>query len=124
MRVILAVDDSPSVLQMLQLVLTTKGFDVIAASSAYDALEIMDGRRIDLVITDLLMLGMDGIELIKEIRNRCVYKNIPILMLTTQSNEEMKKNGKIAGATGWIVKPFSSDSLTKLIRKTIGSKEV
>ncbi len=120
MKTILAVDDSPSVLLMLSSVLRAKGFEVLEANSGYEALGKMDGRCIDLVITDLIMLGMDGTELIRKIRSSAVYGNIPILMVTTQSNEEMKKKGKIAGATDWIVKPFSVESLIALIRKTIG----
>lgn len=122
MQVILVVDDSPSVLHMLTAVLTSKGFEVITAASGCEALQIMDGRRIDLVVTDLLMPEMDGIDLIREIRKDTGYGKIPILMLTTQSNEEMRKKGKAAGATGWITKPFSWDGLAALIRKTIGSR--
>lgn len=122
MRVILIVDDSPSVLHMLSAVLTTKDFKVLEASSGYEAMQMLDGRRVDIVITDLLMPVMNGVELTREIRSRYGYKDIPIVMLTTQSNEEMQKEGKAAGATCWIVKPFLPQELAVLVNTLIGSE--
>jgi two-component system, chemotaxis family, chemotaxis protein CheY len=122
MNVILVVEDSALVLKMLSTVLREKGFEVVEARNADEALGIMDGRRIDLVITDLIMPGMDGIELATRIRNMCEYRKIPILIQTTQSNDSLNRRGEGAGITGWISKPFHQDKLVALIRRTIVSK--
>jgi two-component system, chemotaxis family, chemotaxis protein CheY len=119
MQKILVVEDSPLLLEMISNMLRARGFEVIEANNGYEALEKLDGRRIDLVTTDLIMPGIDGIELTREIRTRIEYKTIPILMLTTQSDEMVKREGRSAGVTGWVVKPFSPVVLTAKVRKLI-----
>src|SRR6185369_10585076 len=101
MQKILVVEDSPLLLEMLSNVLRAKGFEVIQARTGSEALKILDGRPIDLVATDLIMPGMDGIELTRQIRTRDEYKATPILMVTTQSGGMVEKEARAAGVTGW-----------------------
>lgn len=119
-KTILTVDDSSSVRQMVGFTLREAGYDVIEAVDGKDALNKMNGKSINLVITDLNMPNMDGIELIKNIRKSPAFKFIPILMLTTESQENKKMEGKQAGATGWIVKPFKQEQLLAVIKKVLG----
>jgi two-component system chemotaxis response regulator CheY len=119
-KTILTVDDSSSVRQMVGFTLREAGYEVIEASDGKDALSKMTGKPINLVITDLNMPNMDGIELIKSIRKNPIHKFLPILMLTTESQESKKIEGKQAGATGWIVKPFKQEQLLAVIKKVLG----
>ena len=120
MPTILAVDDSASMRQMVTFTLKGAGFDVIDAVDGVDALEKSKTAKVDLVLTDVNMPRMDGIALIKELRALPNFKFTPILMLTTESGVEKKTEGKSAGATGWIVKPFNPDQLLKTIKKVLG----
>jgi two-component system chemotaxis response regulator CheY len=104
---------------MVKFTLAQAGHDVIEAVNGRDGLSKMDGSRIDMVITDLHMPEMDGIQLIKEIRSIEQYKYIPIIMLTTESQEDRKQEGKASGATGWIVKPFLPEQLLAVVRKVL-----
>lgn len=120
MAKILAVDDSASMRQMVSFTLKGAGHDVLEASDGDEALKIAQGETgIDLVISDINMPKMDGISLIKELRALANYKFTPILMLTTESSGEKKSEGKSAGATGWIVKPFNPDQLIATIGKVL-----
>ncbi len=119
-KTIITVDDSASVRQMVGFTLKEAGYQVIEASDGRDAVSKMNGRQINLVVTDLNMPNMDGIELIKNVRANPAYKFIPILMLTTESQTEKKVEGKKAGATGWIIKPFQPEQLLNVVRKVIG----
>jgi two-component system chemotaxis response regulator CheY len=118
-KVIMAVDDSTSVRQMVGFTLKRAGFEVIEAVDGQDALNHLTGVTIDMMITDLNMPNMDGIELIKQVRAKPQYKFIPIVMLTTESQDDKKQAGKAAGATGWIVKPFKPDQLLAVINKVL-----
>ncbi len=120
MPTILAVDDSASMRQMVSFTLKSAGFDVIDAVDGVDALGKAKAEKVDLVLTDVNMPRMDGIGLIKELRALSNYKFTPILMLTTESGADKKTEGKSAGATGWIVKPFNPDQLLATIKKVIG----
>ena len=120
MPTILAVDDSASMRQMVSFTLKGAGFEVIDAVDAVDALGKAKSGKFDLVLTDVNMPRMDGISLIKELRALSDYKFTPILMLTTESGVEKKGEGKSAGATGWIVKPFNPDQLLATIKKVLG----
>ncbi len=120
MATILAVDDSASMRQMVTFTLKGAGHDVVEAVDGVDALEKAKSKNVDLVLTDVNMPRMDGISLIKELRTLPNYKFIPILTLTTESGSGKKIDGKKAGATGWIVKPFSPDLLLKTINKVLG----
>ena len=113
---IMTVDDSASVRQMVAMTLKKEGYDVIEASDGKDALSKMSGT-IDMVITDLNMPNLDGIGLIKGIRAQAAYKFIPVVMLTTESQAGKKAEGKSAGATGWIVKPFDPAKLVDAVRR-------
>ncbi|MCX6594575.1 MAG: response regulator [Acidobacteria bacterium] len=118
-KTILAVDDSASMRQMVSFTLRNAGYDVISAEDGEDALAHLRGT-IHLVITDLNMPKMDGLELIRRIRANPAYKYIPLLMLTTETQEAKKLAGKQAGATGWIVKPFNAVQLLAVVKKVLG----
>lgn len=120
MASILTVDDSTSMRQMVLFTLKGAGYDVVEAVDGVEGLDIAKTRSFDLVVTDVNMPNMDGISLIKELRNLPDYKFTPILMLTTESSSEKKQAGKAAGATGWIVKPFDPERLLDTIKKVLG----
>ncbi|MDH5229112.1 MAG: response regulator [Gammaproteobacteria bacterium] len=120
MAKILAVDDSASMRQMVAFTLKGAGYDVVEATDGAEALEAAKNGQVDLVLTDINMPNMDGIALIKELRALPNYKFTPILTLTTESGSDKKIEGKSAGATGWIVKPFSPDQLLATIKKVLG----
>jgi two-component system chemotaxis response regulator CheY len=117
MKTILTVDDSPSIRQMLAYVLTSNGYEVIEASDGEEGLALAKTRRADLVLTDQNMPRMDGITLIKALRGLPEYKKVPIMMLTTESSQSLKQQGREAGATGWMVKPFDPDKLLEMLRR-------
>jgi len=105
---------------MVGFTLRGAGYEVVEATDGRDALAKVNGASIHMVITDLNMPNLDGIGLIKELRSKPAFKFIPILMLTTESQDSRKQEGKTAGATGWIVKPFKSDQLLAVVRKVLG----
>ena len=118
-KVILTVDDSASVRQMVKFTLSDAGYTVIGAVDGKDALAKLTGP-VHLVITDLNMPNLDGIGLIRRVRAIPAYKGIPIIMLTTESQETRKLEGKAAGATGWIVKPFATQQLLAVVKRVLG----
>ncbi len=118
-KTIMTVDDSASIRQMVSFTLSQAGYEVIEAVDGKDALTQMSGAGVNMVITDLNMPNMDGIELIKAIRTDGAHKFTPIIMLTTESADQKKQAGKDAGATGWIVKPFKPDQLLAVIQKVL-----
>lgn len=118
-RKVLIVDDSTMVRQMVTFTLQEAGFDVLQAENGQDALNKLSGQAVDLIVTDLNMPVMDGITFIGNARTLASAKYIPILMLTTESQPEMKQKGKAAGATGWIVKPFDPPKLLSVIAKVL-----
>ncbi len=120
MATILAVDDSASMRQMVSFTLKSAGHEVVEADDGTSALSVAKTRGVDLVITDVNMPSMDGITLIKHLRTLPNYRFTPLLMLTTESAPEKKQQGKAAGATGWIVKPFNPEQLLGTIRKVLG----
>lgn len=120
MASVLAVDDSASMRQMVAFTLKGAGYTVVEAVDGVDALNKAKMQKFDCVVTDVNMPNMDGITLIKELRALPNYKFIPMLMLTTESGMDKKQQGKAAGATGWIVKPFNPDQLLKTIKKVLG----
>ena len=117
MTKILAVDDSASMRQMVAFTLKGGGFEVVEASDGVEALKLAKENDCDLVLTDVNMPNMDGISLTRELRDLSSYKFVPILMLTTESGLEKKTEGRDAGATGWIVKPFQPEKLVAVINK-------
>jgi two-component system chemotaxis response regulator CheY len=120
MASILAVDDSASMRQMVSFTLKGSGYEVVEASDGVEALTVAKTRSFDLVVTDVNMPNMDGIELIAELRKLPNFKFTPLLMLTTESGMDKKQQGKAAGATGWIVKPFNPEQLLATIKKVLG----
>ena len=119
-KMIMTADDSASVRQMVSFTLKQSGYDVIEAVDGKDALAKLGTNRVDMLITDLNMPNLDGIGLIKGARALPACKFIPIIMLTTESQESKKAEGKAAGATGWIVKPFKPDQLLAVVKKVLG----
>jgi two-component system chemotaxis response regulator CheY len=118
-RRILIVDDSVMVRQMVSFTLKQAGFDVVEAENGKEGLDALGRQPVDLIVTDLNMPIMDGITFIGNARSLAAAKYIPILMLTTESQPEMKQKGKAAGATGWIVKPFDPPKLLAVIAKVL-----
>jgi len=117
---IMTVDDSSSVRQMVGLTLRGAGYEVVEGVDGQDALSKLNAYHVDMVLTDLNMPNMDGITLIQELRKLSQYKFTPIIMLTTESQGNRKMEGKKAGATGWIVKPFKPHQLLGVIKKVLG----
>ena len=117
---IMLVDDSATILLSISGVLSKAGYAIEKADSGEDALQkFRSGIKVDLLITDLNMPGMNGIELIREVRKLPTYKFVPILFLTTESQQARKLEAKAAGASGWIVKPVTADELLKTIKLVI-----
>ena len=119
MHSILAVDDSPSMRKMVSFTLTGAGYQVVEAVDGQDALEKAQTHDIDLVLADQNMPRLDGIGLTRKLREHPSYTATPILILTTESSDQMKQAGRAAGATGWLVKPFDPNRLIEVIRKVI-----
>ena len=118
-KTIMAVDDSASVRQLVSRTLKGAGYEVIEAVVGQDAIERLQGP-VRLVVTDLNMPRMDGIQLVQGIRRHPLYKYIPVIILTTESQDARKQAGKAAGATGWIVKPFTPEQLLAVAKKVLG----
>ncbi|MBU2511794.1 response regulator [bacterium] len=117
---IMTVDDSTSIRQMISFTLKNEGYEVMEAVDGVDALKKLSIEKVDMVLTDLNMPNLDGIELIKQLRIDEKHKFVPIVILTTESQQEKKQLGKEAGATGWIVKPFKPDQLLGVVKKLLG----
>lgn len=116
---ILIVDDSASIRQLASFALKQAGFDTKEVNDGKEAVTAAGQDKFDVVLTDRNMPNMDGIELTKALRADANYKFTPILMLTTESETEKKQEGKAAGVTGWIIKPFNPDTLVATINKVI-----
>jgi len=117
---ILAVDDSAAMRQMVGITLTGAGHHVEQAADGIEALQMAERGKFDLVIMDVNMPKMDGIQLVRELRGLATYKYVPLLVLTTEATTERKQAGKAAGATGWLVKPFNPERLLATIAKVLG----
>ena len=117
---ILAIDDSASIRQMVGFTLKSSGYEVVEAVDGMDGLDKAKGKTFNLILTDQNMPRMDGLTLIKTLRGLPQYKSVPILMLTTESSDAMKQQGRAAGATGWLVKPFDPQKLVEVVKKVIG----
>jgi two-component system chemotaxis response regulator CheY len=119
-KTILIIDDSPSIRQMVAFTLKTEGYTVIEAADGVEGLAKVNAHDIDLVLSDQNMPNMDGITFIKTLRGLPKYATTPILMLTTVHTDEQKAQGKEAGATGWLVKPFDPHKLLEIVKKFLG----
>ncbi len=119
MKTIMTVDDSASLRQMVSLVLRGGGFAVVEAVDGLDALSKLKGQELHLFLKDINMHRMDGLEFTRQLRAMPEYKFVPIVLLTTESHPEKKQEGKAAGATAWIVKPFNPDQLLAVVGKVM-----
>ncbi|MBE6349403.1 MAG: response regulator [Spirochaetaceae bacterium] len=117
---ILVVDDSISIRKSVDFVLGQEGYEVVTAEDGSDGLLKAKEEKFDLIITDINMPNMNGIEFIRELRKMPTYKFVPIIALTTESQDSKMQEGRDAGATGWIVKPFSPEKLIAVIKKLLG----
>ena len=117
---ILAVDDSVSIRKSITFILGQEGYEVVEAVDGNDGLAKARAEKFDLVITDINMPGMDGIELIKNLRQEASYKFTPLIALTTENQMSKMEEGKAAGATGWIVKPVVAEKLLAVVKKVTG----
>lgn len=116
-QTILTVDDSRTMRDMLRLALMAAGYRVIEAVDGVDGLQVLTGERPDVIITDINMPNLDGFGFIEAVRKDAAWRGTPILVLTTESDAEKKARARDAGATGWIVKPFSPDKLIQAIQR-------
>jgi two-component system chemotaxis response regulator CheY len=116
---ILAVDDSASMRQMVGFTLKSAGYDVVEAVDGLNALDIARKEKFNLVLCDVNMPNMDGITLVRELRRLPEYKFTPLLVLTTESGADKKSEGKAAGATGWLVKPFNPEQLIATVQRVV-----
>ncbi|APV51382.1 response regulator [Betaproteobacteria bacterium GR16-43] len=119
-KTILAVDDSASIRQMVCFTLKGAGYTVVEAEDGEDGLNKAKAGAVNLVLTDQNMPKMDGLTLVKSLRGMPQYAATPILMLTTEAGDAMKAQGKAAGATGWLVKPFDPAKLLEVVKKVLG----
>lgn len=116
---VLTVDDSRTILAMLHHTLSNAGFEVLQAEDGKQGLEVLKTETVDVVITDINMPVMDGIEFIKQVRASGAHQSLPILILTTETSQDKRDQGKAAGGTGWIVKPFDPEKLISVIHRVI-----
>ena len=120
-KTILTIDDSASIRQMVAMTLTGAGLDVLEAGNGQEGYEVATSNTVHAVLTDLNMPVLNGIDFIRKYRQHPSSKGIPIILLTTESDDELKRQAKEAGATGWIVKPFKQDQLLAIIKKVTGA---
>lgn len=118
-KTVLVVDDSASIRQMVTFTLKSQGYAVIEAGDGQDGLDKAKANAVNLVLTDQNMPRLDGLSMIRALRALPNYRSVPILMLTTESSDTMKTQGKAAGATGWLVKPFDPNKLLEVVRKVL-----
>ena len=118
-KTILIVDDSATIRQVVGMTLKGAGYEVMEASDGKDALNKLDGKKINLIISDVNMPNMDGITFVKEAKKLASYKFTPIIMLTTESQDSKKQEGQVAGAKAWVVKPFQPEQMLAAVAKLI-----
>ncbi|MGB3338018.1 MAG: response regulator [Devosia sp.] len=116
---VLTVDDSRTILAMLHHTLSNAGFEVLQAEDGKQGLDVLKTETVDVVITDINMPVMDGIEFIKNVRATGNHQSLPILILTTETSQDKRDQGKAAGGTGWIVKPFDPEKLISVIHRVV-----
>lgn len=117
---ILTVDDSRSIREAVRFALEPMGYDIVEAEDGLDGLAQLEKEKVDLVITDLNMPNLDGLEFIEEVRKQDRYAGLPLVMLTTEGQADKMRRGKQAGASGWIVKPFNELQLELTVKKFVG----
>jgi two-component system, chemotaxis family, chemotaxis protein CheY len=119
-KTVMVVDDASSMRGLIGMTLKSAGYNVIEASDGKDALNKIEQQPVNLMISDLNMPVMNGIELVKTLKASAKFKFLPIVMLTTESDESKKQEGQMAGAKAWIVKPFKPDTVLNVVKKIIG----
>lgn len=119
-KTIMIVDDAKSMRGLISMTLQSAGYEVVEACDGQDALDKIGRHNVNMVISDLNMPNMNGIELIKSLKQDPKYKFLPIVMLTTESEDSKKKEGQMAGAKAWLVKPFKPETVLKVVQKIIG----
>ncbi|CAK0753988.1 two-component system, chemotaxis family, chemotaxis protein CheY [Gammaproteobacteria bacterium] len=119
-KTILTVDDSASVRQVVTITLESAGYGVVQASDGQEALVQLKTTAVDMIITDINMPNLNGIELIRQVRTTPGYKFTPIVLLTTVTDEAKKQEGRAVGATAWITKPFTPEQLRSVVKKVLG----
>lgn len=119
MPTVMLVDDARTVLMTVGMMLTRNGFSVVTAPDGHAALELLDSQTPDLIITDLNMPRMDGVALVREVRKLARFSATPILLLTTQNSDERRAEAKVAGATGWLLKPISTETLLQVVNRVL-----
>jgi two-component system, chemotaxis family, chemotaxis protein CheY len=118
-KTILIVDDSASIRQVVSMALKGAGYDVLEGVDGKDALSKLSGQKIHLIISDVNMPNMDGITFVQEVKKLPAYKFVPVIMLTTESTEEKKQQGQLAGAKAWVVKPFQPQQMLAAVAKLV-----
>lgn len=116
---ILIVDDAVVIRQLIGMTLSKQGFQVIEAINGNDALSKVSNKKVEMIITDLNMPEMDGLELIRQLRAKSEFRFTPIVMLTTESQEDKRQEGRMAGASGWLLKPFNARQLIEAVHKFV-----
>jgi two-component system, chemotaxis family, chemotaxis protein CheY len=119
-KTIMVVDDAKSMRGLVSMTLQSAGYEVVEACDGQDALSKIEAHPVNMIISDLNMPNMNGIEMIKVLKQNPRYKFLPIVMLTTESDDTKKKEGQAAGAKAWIVKPFKPETVLKVVGKIIG----
>ena len=117
---ILTVDDSASIRLTTRVALSNAGYQITEAVDGMDGIAKLNDGQFDLIVTDLNMPNMDGLTMIRELRKMPAHMGVPVIFLTTESDNDMKQQAKAAGATGWLTKPFDPESLVKIVRKVLG----
>ncbi len=118
-KTILILDDSAPIRQVVGIALRGAGYEVIEAKDGIDGIDKLDGQKLNLIITDINMPRMDGITFVKEVKKMPRYKFTPIIILTTESQDNKKQEGRAAGAKAWVVKPFQPPQLLDAVAKLI-----
>ena len=118
-KTVMIVDDSASLRQVVSIALKGAGYDVLEASDGKDALHKLDGRKVNLVISDVNMPNLDGIGFLKQLKTNPAYKFTPVIMLTTEAAEAKKREGQLAGAKAWVVKPFQPQQMLDAVAKLV-----
>ena len=116
-KTIMVIDDSASIRQVVKITLSTAGYDIIEACDGKDALNKLTGRKINLIVCDVNMPNMDGISFLKNLKALPSHRFTPVIMLTTESQEAKKQEGKLAGARAWVVKPFKPEQMLEAVSK-------
>lgn len=118
-RTALVVDDSTTMRRMVGFTLREAGFEIVEGANGEEGLHRLDNHAVDIIVTDVHMPVMDGLSMVEAVRRRADHRFTPILILTTEGGDEMKRRGRDAGASGWIVKPFNPAKLQEVVGRLL-----